>query len=136
MDVCRLHFRCMEFNTLKCVGELSAIKLKHHAVAFHSFSQEQRGIDSYYVDGISLTHGRSPRQHIWSFACAVGEQYSGPSYYMCQCIKPVSEAIQVPLHMPSKEVVACLYWKVNNKKTPQYLATVFMCITLHVLINM
>ena len=25
-------------------------------------------IDENYLDGISLTHGSSPRQHIWSFA--------------------------------------------------------------------
>ena len=27
------------------------------------------GIDSYYVDGVSLTHGRSTRHHIWTFSC-------------------------------------------------------------------
>ena len=27
-------------------------------------------IDSIYVDGVSLTHGSSPRQHIWTFASA------------------------------------------------------------------
>ena len=25
-------------------------------------------IDSHYVDGVSITHGRSPRNHIWTFA--------------------------------------------------------------------
>ena len=39
--------------------------------AFYFFAAfEGHGIDSYYIDGISLTHGQSPRQHIWSFACA------------------------------------------------------------------
>ena len=28
-------------------------------------------IDSNYVDGVSLTHGTSPRQHIWTFAAAL-----------------------------------------------------------------
>ena len=28
-------------------------------------------IDSNYVAGISLTHGFSPRQHIWTFAAAL-----------------------------------------------------------------
>ena len=32
----------------------------------------QSSIDSYYVDGVSLTHG-SPRQHIWTFAAARSE---------------------------------------------------------------
>ena len=30
-------------------------------------------IDQNYVDGISLTYGNGPRQHIWSFAAAVDE---------------------------------------------------------------
>ena len=30
-------------------------------------------IDDVYVDGISLTHGVSPREHIWTFAAAVDE---------------------------------------------------------------
>ena len=33
-----------------------------------------RNINSIYVDGISLTHGLSPRKHIWSFAGAVDER--------------------------------------------------------------
>ena len=30
-------------------------------------------IDDTYVDGISLTHGRNPRKHIWTFAAALHE---------------------------------------------------------------
>ena len=30
-------------------------------------------IDDNYVDGISLTHGRNPRKHIWTFAAALHE---------------------------------------------------------------
>ena len=36
-------------------------------------------IDSNYVDGVSLTHGRAPRQHIWTFAV----HYAG-----CPCGTP------------------------------------------------
>ena len=39
-------------------------------------------IDSYYVAGISLTHGQ-PRQHIWSFANARGEGFTNE---VCPCI--------------------------------------------------
>ena len=28
-------------------------------------------IETHYIDGISLTHGKSPREHIWTFAAAV-----------------------------------------------------------------
>ncbi len=30
-------------------------------------------IDDVYVDGVSLTHGQSPRQHIWTFVNAIDE---------------------------------------------------------------
>ncbi len=31
------------------------------------------GIEGTYVDGVSITHGESPRQHIWTFVGTVGE---------------------------------------------------------------
>ena len=43
--------------------------------AFWSYTTySQTSIDGYYVDGISLTHGQTPRQHIWTFAGASAEQ--------------------------------------------------------------
>ena len=44
----------------------------------------QRSIDSRYLDGISLTRGRSPRKHIWTFAAAVHEVDSA-HVYVCPC---------------------------------------------------
>ena len=44
----------------------------------------QTTIDSYYVDGISLTHGTSPRKHIWTFAAALHEYHSSPNG-VCPC---------------------------------------------------
>ena len=43
-------------------------------------------IDDNYVDGISLTHGRNPRKHIWTFAAALHEVT--PPFYesICPCI--------------------------------------------------
>ena len=38
-------------------------------------------IDGPYVDGVSLTYG-NPRQHIWSFACAIDER---GGYNRCPC---------------------------------------------------
>ena len=40
--------------------------------AFGNSSLRNSSIDSNYVDGISLTHGVSPRQHIWTFAVEAG----------------------------------------------------------------
>ena len=40
-------------------------------------------IDDLYVDGVSITHGKSPRDHIWTFAAAQDETQSG--YRVCPC---------------------------------------------------
>ena len=46
---------------------------------FHPYIRGgQRTIDSRYVDGISLTHGTSPRKHIWTFVSALHEYNSAP----------------------------------------------------------
>ena len=35
--------------------------------------RSSHNIDSIYVDGVSLTHGHAPREHIWTFAAALDE---------------------------------------------------------------
>ena len=45
----------------------------------NAFDIKRRGIltiDETYVDGVSLTHGSSPRKHIWTFATALDEEHS------------------------------------------------------------
>ncbi len=54
--------------------------------AFYPYISQGQTIDGYYINGISLTHGQSPRQHIWSFAGAVGENYHGGYESLCPCI--------------------------------------------------
>ena len=43
--------------------------------AFGTLNQVTRSnnIDGNYIDGITLTHGSNPREHIWSFAAALDE---------------------------------------------------------------
>ena len=49
------------------------------------YGHQSRTIDHVYVDGVSLTYGHSPRQHIWTFANAIDE--TGPIFdiYRCPC---------------------------------------------------
>ena len=55
--------------------------------AFNSFRNDQTlTIDDAYVDGISLTYGQLPRQHIWTFAAAIDETQA--SRYSCPCTIP------------------------------------------------
>ena len=51
--------------------------------AFYPGITQGRSIESYYLDGISITHG-SPRQHIWSFAASPTETYTLPTR-ICPC---------------------------------------------------
>ena len=57
----------MEWNTLVCV------RIVGYQIGSPSgYLYQSVGINSYYVSGISLTHGQ-PRQHIYTFANAQGE---------------------------------------------------------------
>ena len=51
--------------------------------AFHSHNERGQGIDSYYLSGISITHG-SPRQHVWSFVGAISDGHTIESE-ICPC---------------------------------------------------
>ena len=51
-----------------------------------SFSSRVPTIDTNYVDGVSLTHGESPRQHIWTFVGALDETLR--SAESCSCTRP------------------------------------------------
>ena len=42
-----------------------------------------RSIDTYYVHGVSITYGMSPRKHIWSYS--VGTYENRSSYICCPC---------------------------------------------------
>ena len=54
--------------------------------AFGAYDPNERSynLDGNYVDGISLTHGSNPREHIWTFAAALDEVGSF-RHYNCPC---------------------------------------------------
>ena len=57
-------------------------------IAFYGHNVNRQGIDGYYVDGLSLTHGAfGSRQHIWTFASAffTGDLNSSHPRYRCPC---------------------------------------------------
>ena len=63
--------------------------------AFEQLGDSNQGIDTYYVDGISLTHGL-PRQHIWTFVSA--NSRSEPTFSnQCPCTNTsVGQSSPVP----------------------------------------
>jgi hypothetical protein len=55
---------------------------------FWGYVDQNQGIDGYYVDGVSLTHGGAgSRQHIWTFAAGLTEvdTYAILLPYRCPC---------------------------------------------------
>ena len=50
-----------------------------------AFRNTNENIDSKYVDGVSLTHGLPPRQHIWTFAAGRHENSSEDITSLCPC---------------------------------------------------
>ncbi len=70
----------------KICGRIIAYQNSSPDVFYPYFSNRALSIDDSYIDGVSLTHGQSPRQHIWTFAGAVDEILSG--FYVCPCTRP------------------------------------------------
>ena len=48
------------------------------------YNNQGRTLDDLYVDGVSITHSRVPRQHIWTLAAAVDE-VPGHNINACPC---------------------------------------------------
>ena len=63
-------------------------------------ARRSNSIDGNYVDGISLTHGKNPREHIWTFAAALDEVGTTPSWKSyCPC-QNISRS-EIQSHPPS-----------------------------------
>ena len=56
-----------------------------------AFSTWNNNIDSYYVDGISITYSSNPRQHIWTYAAGEDDFEAGSDD--CPCNKGSSVVV-------------------------------------------
>ena len=72
-------FSAFGLNYNKVCGQVRGYQY-YSPDAFYSLS---KGIDSYYVDGVSITHGRYPRTHIWTYAGGLRED--GYNVNDCPC---------------------------------------------------
>ena len=52
--------------------------------AFHGYNHRYNTIDSIYFDGVAIMYG-SPRQHIWTFAAGIWENYTSSTDNVCPC---------------------------------------------------
>ncbi len=54
-------------------------------------------IESYYVDGVSVTHGPpGRREHVWTFASGYNEDGVGSHVYTCPCSANASSHFRAP----------------------------------------
>ena len=57
-------------------------------VAFYGYNRlRYTTIDEPYFSGVAVMHG-SPRQHIWTFAAGIWENYTEYFYFVCPCDLP------------------------------------------------
>ena len=71
---------------------------------WHYHRNRNLTIDDNYVDGISLTHGRSPRKHIWTFAAALYEVTTSHDHYVyvCPCTNiHLPQSVPIPPYVGS-----------------------------------
>ncbi len=73
-------------GVFKVCGRIIAYQCSSPDAFLPYFFNRSVSIDDGYVDGVSLTHGQSPRQHIWTFANAVDETQVG--FSVCSCTRP------------------------------------------------
>ena len=66
-------------------GRIRAYQYGSTYAFYNYYYQRSITIEDIYVYGMSLTHGRHPRQHIWTFASAYSEYYS--KHYVCPCTR-------------------------------------------------
>ena len=66
-------------NYSKVCGRVRGYQYRH----MNAFNSYAAGLNSYYVDGISITQGQ-PRKHLWTYAVGHSEQ-SGGSSSVCPC---------------------------------------------------
>ncbi len=86
-----LYYFAQGFEFTKVCGMVKAYHYRG-TNAFHSYHENMTlAIDDVYVDGVSVTCGSSPREHIWTFASAVDETRS--SIGSCPSIQTDTESI-------------------------------------------
>ena len=70
-------FSTYSINYTKVCGQVRG----YQYISPNAFNTSINDIESYYVDGVSITYGSNPRQHIWTYAGGLTETY----FYSSSC---------------------------------------------------
>ena len=77
-------FQTYGVNYTRVCGKVIGYQYRGVDAFYPFYTNQQLTIDGTYVDGVSLTYGSNPRQHIWTFAAALDE-IPGHNVYGCHC---------------------------------------------------
>lgn len=84
----------------KMCGRVKAYQLGTTTGFFpFQFTSNNVGIDDIYLDGVSITHGMSPRQHIWSYASGASSALvpTVEAAWLCPCVSnEVADSVTIP----------------------------------------
>ena len=72
-------FSTLGLNYYKVCGQVRG----YQYASTDAFAPLYAGIDSNYVDGVSITYGQNPRTHIWTYASGLTEIHN--DVYSCPC---------------------------------------------------
>ena len=77
-------FSTHEVPFKKICGKVIGIQYYSPQAFYTYYSHQTYTIDNGYVDGVIITYGRSPRQHVWTFAAA-HDEVPGHNVHSCPC---------------------------------------------------
>ncbi len=104
------------FQYSKVCGKI----IGYHKKVPLAFYYQARGIEREYVYGVSLTHGRNPRKHIWTFAGA-SDETTRYNTYKCPCINTASTSSRVPSFVGNDYFCATAYSSFFGNYSPHLL---------------
>ena len=82
-------FSTYGLNYTKVCGKVRGYQFGH--IHVDAFQRVSNSIDSIYVDGISITYGSNPRQHIWTYAAGEDDFETGGDD--CPCNNGSSQVV-------------------------------------------
>ena len=77
-------------------GKIIGYQQKSPDAFWPYYGNRRLTIDQTYVDGISITHGHSPRKHIWTFAAALHEVTTPYPQALCPCTN-IHNQLTIPI---------------------------------------
>jgi len=88
-------FSVQDVQYTRVCGKIIGYQQKSPDAFWPYYNNRRLTIDNNYVDGISLTHGRNPRKHIWTFVAGLHEINTHP-YNVCPCTN-IRSQVSIPI---------------------------------------